>query len=201
MLVFNVTDYMLLSYMPTFLTERRGLSYEHGLLLLIVVMIIMMITITFGGRLSDRFGRRPVLFAGCIGFLVLSWPAVQLIRAPSSWLVFVGLLVLGLALVTFTSTMPATLPAMFPPGIRYGSVAIAFNVSVSLFGGTVPLVAQSLISATGDDNVVAYYLMGAAAIGLVAVYLTKETAQQPMPESPPTITKKEQQGQLERDPG
>jgi MFS transporter, MHS family, proline/betaine transporter len=76
-LVFNVTDYMLLSYMPTFLTERRGLSYEHGLLLLIVVMIIMMITITFGGRLSDRFGRRPVLFAGCIGFLVLSWPAVS----------------------------------------------------------------------------------------------------------------------------
>jgi MHS family proline/betaine transporter-like MFS transporter len=72
---------------------------------------------------------------------------------------------------------------------------------VSIFGGTVPLVVQSLISVTGDDNVVAYYLMGAAAIGLVAVYLTKETAQQPMPESSPTITKKEQQGQLERDPG
>jgi MFS family permease len=36
-----------------------------------------MITITFGGWLSDRFGRRPVLFAGCLGFLVLSWPAVQ----------------------------------------------------------------------------------------------------------------------------
>jgi MHS family proline/betaine transporter-like MFS transporter len=198
-LVFNVTDYMLLSYMPTFLTERRSLSYEHGLLLLIVVMLIMMLTITFGGRLSDRFGRRPILFAGCIGFLVLSWPAVQLIRAPSSWLVFAGLLLLGLTLVTFTSTMPATLPAMFPAGIRYGSVAIAYNVSASIFGGTVPLVSQSLISATGDDNVVAYYLMGAAAIGLVAVYFTKETAQQPMPESSPTITKEEQQEQEEQE--
>lgn len=203
-LVFNVTDGMLLAYMPTFLTERRGLSYEHGLLLLIVVMLIMMITITFGGRLSDYFGRRPMLFAGCIGFLVLSWPAVQLIRAPSSWLVFAGLLLLGLTLVTFTSTMPATLPAMFPAGIRYGSVSIAFNISVSLFAGTVPLVAQSLISATGDDNIVAYYLMGAAAIGLVAVYFTKETAQQPMPESSPTITKEEkeqwgQQGEMVED--
>jgi hypothetical protein len=104
-------------------------------------------------------------------------------RPVVGWLVFVSLLVIGLALVTFTSTMPATWPAMFPPGIRYRSVAIAFNVSVSIFGGTVPLAAQSLISATGDDNVVAYYLMGAAAIGLIAVYFTKETAQQPMPES------------------
>jgi MHS family proline/betaine transporter-like MFS transporter len=99
-------------------------------------------------------------------------------------------------LVTFTSTMPATLPAMFPAGIRYGSVSIAFNVSVSIFGGTVPLVAQSLISATGDDNIVAYYLMGAAAIGLVAAYFTKETAQQPMPDSSPTITKKEKEERL-----
>jgi MHS family proline/betaine transporter-like MFS transporter len=66
---------------------------------------------------------------------------------------------------------------------------------VSIFGGTVPLVVQSLISATGDDNIVAYYLMGAAAIGLVAVYFTKETAQQPMPASSPTITKEEQRAQ------
>lgn len=94
------------------------------------------------------------------------------------------------------ATMSATLPAMFPAGIRYGSVSIAFNVSVSIFGGTVPLVTQSLISATGDDNIVAYYLMGAAAIGLVAAYFTKDTAQQPTPGPSPTITKKEKEEQL-----
>ena len=59
--------------------------------------------------------------------------------------VFVGLLILGLVLVTFTSTMPSTLPALFPTIIRYGALAIAFNVSVSLFGGTTPLATEALV--------------------------------------------------------
>ena len=80
-LVFNVTDYMLLSYMPTYLEQTpRPRTPRSGCMLIIVVMVLMMVVITFGGRLSDRFGRRPVLFAGCIGFIVLSWPALKLVQ-------------------------------------------------------------------------------------------------------------------------
>ncbi len=64
--------------------------------------------------------------------------------------VFFGLLILGLVLVTFTSTMPSTLPALFPTIIRYGALAIAFNVSVSLFVATTPLATQALIAGRRD---------------------------------------------------
>ncbi len=75
-------------------------------------------------------------------------------------------LLLGLALVCFTSSMPSTLPALFYTPVRYSALSIAFNVSVSLFGGTTPLVTAWLVERTGDPLVPAYYLMGAAVIGL-----------------------------------
>ncbi|WIB68237.1 MFS transporter [Curtobacterium sp. MCBD17_035] len=193
-LVFNVTDYMLLSYMPTYLTETLGSDATDGLVLVIVVMVVMMAVIGLGGRLSDRFGRRPVLFAGCIGFIVLSWPALALVQTADPWLGFCGLLLMGLVLVTFTSTMPSTLPALFPTAVRYGALAIAFNVSVSLFGGTTPLATEALVAAAHDaglpwaDDVPALYLVVAAVIGLVAVACTTETAQEPLLGSGPTVT-------------
>ncbi|MDK8174222.1 glycine betaine/L-proline transporter ProP [Curtobacterium sp. C1] len=192
-LVFNVTDYMLLSYMPTYLETNLGQNATFGLILIVIVMILMMVVITFGGRLSDKFGRRPVLAAGCIGFLVLSWPALKLVQTGTGVGVFTGLLLLGLVLVTFTSTMPSTLPALFPTIIRYGALAIAFNVSVSLFGGTTPLATQALIAGAKDaglswaEDIPAFYLMAAAVIGLVAVYFTKETAATPLMGSGPTV--------------
>nr|MBA2814049.1 Proline porter II [Candidatus Pantoea persica] len=36
--------------------------------------------------------------------------------------------------------MPATLPALFVTDIRYSALEIGFNLSVSLFGGTTPLI-------------------------------------------------------------
>jgi MHS family proline/betaine transporter-like MFS transporter len=78
--VFNVTDYMLLAYMPTYLTENLGFDMTTGLLLVMVVMVLMMGLTLFVGRLSDRIGRRRIVLSGCLGFLVLSLPCFLLIQ-------------------------------------------------------------------------------------------------------------------------
>ncbi len=98
------------------------------------------------GGATDRIGRRPVIAAGCVGFLALSVPALLLIRQGSLLAVALGMGALGLLLVCFTSAMPAALPALFPTKVRYGSLSIGFNVSVSLFGGTTPLVTTACSS-------------------------------------------------------
>ena len=74
--------------------------------------------------------------------------------------------------------MPSALPALFPTKIRYGALAIGFNVSVSLFGGTTPLVTAWLVDTTGNLMMPAYYLMGASLIGIVSVLALHETAKQ-----------------------
>ncbi|MEW2040289.1 glycine betaine/L-proline transporter ProP, partial [Streptomyces sp. NPDC005534] len=175
-LVFNVTDYMLLSYMPSYLTSELKYDETHGLLVVLGVMALMMIVQPFAGALTDRIGRRPVIAAGCVGFLALSVPALLLIRQGSLVAIALGMGALGLLLVCFTAAMPAALPALFPTRVRYGSLSIGFNISVSLFGGTTPLVVTALIGATGNMMMPAYYMMAAAIIGGVAVWFMSESA-------------------------
>ncbi|MCZ0205142.1 glycine betaine/L-proline transporter ProP [Streptomyces achromogenes] len=186
-LVFNVTDYMLLSYMPSYLTSELKYDETHGLLVVLGVMALMMIVQPFAGALTDRVGRRPVIAAGCAGFLLLSIPALLLIRQGSLLAVGLGMAALGLLLVCFTAAMPAALPALFPTRVRYGSLSIGFNVSVSLFGGTTPLVVTALIGATGNMMMPAYYMMAAAVVGGFAVWRMSESAGRPLPGSAPSV--------------
>ncbi|MET8780745.1 MFS transporter [Streptomyces sp. NPDC004589] len=186
-LVFNVTDYMLLSYMPSYLTSELKYDETHGLLVVLGVMALMMVVQPFAGALTDRIGRRPLIAAGCAGFLFLSVPAVLLIRQGGLLAVALGMGALGLLLVCFTAAMPAALPALFPTRVRYGSLSIGFNVSVSLFGGTTPLVVTALIGATGNMMMPAYYTMAAAVIGGAALWFMAESAGRPLPGSAPSV--------------
>ena len=60
-LLFNVSNYMLTSYMPSYLTGVLGLSELSGLMLVLVVMFVMMPLTLFWGHWNDRLGRRPVI--------------------------------------------------------------------------------------------------------------------------------------------
>ncbi|MEV5608401.1 glycine betaine/L-proline transporter ProP [Streptomyces sp. NPDC052225] len=193
---YNITDYMLLSYMPTYLSDEMGYSETHGLLILIATMIILMCLINQIGKLSDRFGRKPLLMAGMIGFFVLSIPAFLLVKNGALWAVSLGMLMLGLSLVCMLGTMSAALPALFPTQVRYGSLSVGYNLSASIFGGTTPLVITALIGLTGSDMMPAYYAMAAALVGLIAVACMKETAQQPLAGSPPSVETEEEAAEM-----
>ena len=181
-LAWNVTNYMLTSYMPTYVTatmpDMQGgssVSETTSQILQIVVMAVALVTIPLLGRLSDRIGRKPIVWVGSIGLIVLSLPAILLIRAQTGVTIFLGLLIMGLLLICFSATMPSTLPSLFPTRVRGGALSIAFNVSVSLFGGTTSVVVGALVSATGDLNWPAYYLIATGVIGAVSIYFTQES--------------------------
>lgn len=189
---YNVNDYMLLSYMPTYLESTIDISGTAGLMAIVVVMVISILLINRVGRLSDRVGRKPILMTGSIGFLVLALPSFLLIRTGHWVAIFVGLLALGLMLLCYLGVMSASLPALFPTELRYGSLAIAFNVGVSVFGGTTPLAVEALVSVTGSNLMPAVYMMCAACIGIVAVAVMKETSRKPLDGSAPAVATREE---------
>ena len=186
-IAFNVADYMLLTYMPTYLSENLRFDHTTGLLIVLVVMVAMMALTLVVGRLSDRVGRRRIILAGAIGFVVVAIPAFMLIQSVTVATIFGGMLLLGVILTCFTGTMPAALPALFPTKIRYTGLSIGFNIAVALFGGTTPIIVALLISATGSLMMPAYYLMFAALCGGVATLAMSETARRSLKGSPPTV--------------
>jgi len=171
--------------MPTYLSTVLGLPRPRALLLVLVTMVVILGIVVVLGRYSDRVGRLPIVGAGCVALVVLSLPLFLLMGVGSTAAVLGALLLLGLILICFSSTMPATLPALFATRTRYSGVAVSYNISVAAFGGTTPLIAEALVAGTGYRQVPAVLLMVAGLVGLVAVYFTRESSNRPLPGSPP----------------
>ncbi|WP_354156189.1 MULTISPECIES: MFS transporter [unclassified Arthrobacter] len=183
----NTAGYALTSYMPTYLTESKGYDPVHGTLLTIPVLVIMSLCIPLTGKLSDRIGRRPVLWIGAISTVVLATPAFLLIGVGEVWSTLAGLSLIAFPVTFYVANLASALPAQFPTANRYSAMGIAYNFAVAIFGGTTPFIVAALIKATGDDMMPAYYLMATSAIGAVAIYFLKESAQRPLPGSMPSV--------------
>ncbi|WP_313485837.1 MFS transporter, partial [Atlantibacter hermannii] len=183
----NVTYYMLLTYMPSYLSHNLHYSEDHGVLIIIAIMIGMLFVQPVMGLLSDRFGRRPFIICGSIALLLLAIPAFMLINSNVIGLIFAGLLMLAVILNAFTGVMASTLPAMFPTHIRYSALASAFNISV-LVAGLTPTLAAWLVETSDDLMMPAYYLMVIAVIGLITGLTMKETANRPLKGATPAAS-------------
>lgn len=186
---YNVIDYTVLTYMPSHLTAVLGYGETKGLLLILIVMFIMIPVVITIGFLADRIGNKRIIQGSLLGVIFLSVPAFLLIGSGNNWTVFLGLMILGALLAAIKGTMSSQLPSLFFTEVRYGGLAVTYNISASLFGGTTPLLISWLISITGNQLMPAYYVIFASLIGIVVVSLfLKNTSGKPLRGSPPAVS-------------
>lgn len=188
----NTAGYALTSYMPTYLTDSMGYDEIHGTILTIPILVAMAVCIPLAGRLSDRVGRRPVLWVGAISTVVLATPAFMLIAVGPVWTTLLGLALIAFPVTFYVSNLASALPALFPTSSRYGGMGISYNFAVAIFGGTAPFVMKGLITLTGNQMMPAYYLMLTSTIGAIGIYFLRESAQKPLPGSMPSVATEEE---------
>lgn len=190
---FNVINYMLLSYMPSHLNTVLGYGNSKSLIILLIVMLIMIPFVFLTGHLSDKVGNKRVVQVGLIGILLGSVPGFLLIQSGNMFAVFVGLLLLALFLSCFEGALPSLLPTLFFTDVRYRALSISFNISVSLFGGTTPLIASFLIEKTGNSLMPAFYMMLVSFIGIIVItFMLKDTSGKSLRGSLPTVENKQE---------
>lgn len=133
--------------MPSYFTEHLHISDNRSALIIIAAELPQMAVIVPLGRLSDRIGRKPLLMTAAIGYVVISYPAIRMMQSGSLALLVAGFALVALLLLLMLAVIGSTFPAMFPTRVRYGSFAIGYNISTSVFGGTAGVVTEALINA------------------------------------------------------
>lgn len=175
-----VAFYLILSYMPTYLSAEMGMSESDSFLASTVSLATYIGFIFLMGKLSDRFGRKTMLVAASLLFLALTVPLFGLLGNAAFAFILLIQIGFGLMLAMNDGTLPCFLAEIFPTRVRYTGFAFSFNTANALFGGTAPFIATWLISLTGNKLAPAWMLVAAAGVALLAMLCVRETAYRPM---------------------
>ncbi len=170
-----VAFYMLLSYMPTYVHEELGFSQDTATLATSAMLVVYIISIFIMGHLSDSFGRRRMLIAACVAFIVLTIPLFVVMTKATGMLLVVILcqVVFAIILTANDGTLATFLAESFPTNVRYSGFALSFNGANALLGGTTPFIVTWLIKVTGSPLAPAVYLTVVALIAMVAIFQSR----------------------------
>ncbi|HEY3918239.1 MAG TPA: MFS transporter [Stellaceae bacterium] len=171
--------YLCFVYVTTWLHQVSPLPSSMALLLNSLGLAVLMLLTPFIGALSDRIGRKPVLIFGAAGVTVLSVPLLWLIGHGTPAAVVAGQAVFALLLACFAGAAPAFMVEAFPKHVRCSGLSIGYNIAMSVFGGTVPMIAVYLIATTGNKLSPAWYLAAVAIVtGATAAIIRRRDAEE-----------------------
>jgi MFS transporter, MHS family, proline/betaine transporter len=178
--IHNVGFYTVFTFLPSYFTKTLHFTKMDAFVSITIASVVALILIPPLGALSDRIGRKPLLIAGAVGFVLLSYPLFLLLNSGSLAAAIAGHAGLAAVESVFVSASLAAGAELFATKVRSGAYSIGYNISVALFGGTAPYVATWLTDRTGNELAPAYYVIVAAVISLATVLTMRETSGRPL---------------------
>lgn len=175
-----VGHWTLQTFMPGYLSTELHFSKLNAYAITTIGLFGIAVLVPFMGYLSDRYGRKPLMLSGCAGFILFSYPAMMVMAQGDMLSAVLAMLLLGSFIAAFDGACSAAMAELFPSGVRYGGLSIAYNFSVAFFGGITPWFSVWLITATGNKFSPAFYIMAAALITFLTILRAKETAGKPL---------------------
>jgi MFS family permease len=170
----TVSFYMITAYTPTFGSSVLHLASMGTLLVTLCVGASNLFWLPIMGALSDRVGRRPLLFACTTLMLVTAYPVMLwLVREPSFSRLLTVELWLSFIYGSYNGAMVVFLTEIMPVSVRTSGFALAYSLATAIFGGFTPAISTYLIHVTGNRAVPGLWLSFAAACGLVAALLAR----------------------------
>lgn len=166
----TVPFYTFTAFFSTFLQNHAGLALKEAMIINGIAIFVFMFAIPFTGWLSDIYGRKKVLVTCVILIAISAYPAFSLLLKGGFVYPLLGQILFGLTVGGFMGPIPATLVELFPTNIRFTGLALSYNFSAALFGGTAPFVYLKLIEWTGSIMSPVFYILMFVCITLFALY-------------------------------
>ncbi len=175
----GVGFYTLFVWWPSYLSTLVTPPVADALTLNTISMVVLAACTPIAGWLSDVYGRRAVLMTAVGGIAVLAVPLFGLASRGSPGAALAAQLVFAPLMAGVSAPLPATMSELFPTHARYSGVALGYNVSLAVFGGTAPLMATLLVTGTGSPLAPAGYLVYFAAVSFLAASTVHGVASRP----------------------
>ncbi|MGA5360333.1 MFS transporter [Streptomyces purpurascens] len=170
----TVAFYTYTTYLQKYLVNTAGIEKSTVSVIGFAALFVYMLLQPVAGHLSDRFGRRPVMFVFSAGGMLLTVPIMTVLgRTGNPWLAFL-LMTTALTFLTGYSALAAIIKAeMFPTKVRALGVGLPHALVTATFGGLTEPIALGLKS-SGHETVFFWYVTGCIALTFLATLLIPE---------------------------
>jgi MHS family proline/betaine transporter-like MFS transporter len=173
---FGVSVYLLFIYLPAYLHTFHNVPLNEALSAHTLSIAVMMLLIPLFGLLNDKVGRKTVLFASLIGFVVFTYPLFSVMFRNTYQAIAISMVAFAVLEAMFQSVIPALMTEMFPKRIRYTGLSVSYNLSMAIFGGTTPMISTWLVKVSGGNVwMPAWYLIVVCIIAIVVTMFIPET--------------------------
>jgi MFS family permease len=165
------------NYMTTFAETVLHMSNTVALSATLVLGLCGIFGMQFGGWLSDRVGRWPVMVVPRAIYIVVCYPMyLWMVDTRSVVALLVGTAFLQLLGTISFAPFYAALTESLPKPIRGVVFGTIYAISIAIFGGTTQVVITWLMHITGSPLAPAVYSLASGVIGTIAMALMAETA-------------------------
>jgi MFS family permease len=136
---------------------------------------ISILFVLLGGRLSDRFGRRPVMVAGLALFIAYLFPMFGMLSSGNTGLIFLAFTVALILHSSLYGPLAAFVSEQFGTTNRYTGAAVGYQLATLIGAGFTPGIVAGLYKDSGQSIVpVVVFLSVMALVSIVFILLTRE---------------------------
>jgi MHS family proline/betaine transporter-like MFS transporter len=170
----NTGYYIFFVYALNFLIDDMHFSVQKAMEINTICLLLITITPAIFAPLSDRFGRKPILFIGLIALFCTTGPFWWLMHHHSAEYVLAGQIGFCIVMGLLFAVNPATMVEILPSSHRISLLGVSYNLTMSIFGGTAPMFVLYMTHRTHDDYFPVYYVMSLCVISLISIFTFKE---------------------------
>jgi MHS family proline/betaine transporter-like MFS transporter len=175
-IIWTVATYFFFVYVPLYAHSVLQLAISTTLFSNSLALACMLCVAPLAGWASDRWGRYRIMIPAAVAMVVLVLPGFAfLLDHPNVAALAAFQVASAVFAALFIGPAPAAIAELFPTGVRSSGMGIAYNLSVTVFGGFAPLIATSLIARTGNPLSPTWYVMFACGLSLLTLLLTLRT--------------------------
>jgi MFS family permease len=168
--------YITTTYILTYGTQVLGLGRAELLNAVSIRSIGSIVMLPLAGHLSDRFGRKRVVGAGCVGTGLWIFVLFAFANTKAMPLIILGLIVDGVMQDLQYGPQAAVIAEAFPASRRYTGSGLGYHLAAITAGGPAPVVAAYLFQQYHSSTAIAVFAMVTTLISLATLPFLKDRA-------------------------